>query len=73
MRAGSLPAAVLYFLERRDIVTYLIKASYNGNTIKRTAYGDLQAWLIINQLAHDGCVDISMQEQPAEESKNDNA
>lgn len=54
-------------------MTYLIKASYNGNTIKRTAYGDLQAWLIINQLARDGCIDISMQEQPTEESKNDNA
>lgn len=43
-------------------MTYDIKANYNGQTIRRVAYGDLQAWIIINQLSRDGCKDICMNE-----------
>lgn len=42
---------------------YDIKASLNGQTVRRVAYGDLQAWLIINQLTRDGCEDICMSER----------
>lgn len=35
-------------------MTYDIKASLNGQTVRRVAYGDMQAWLIINQLSRDG-------------------
>ncbi|WP_444240905.1 hypothetical protein [Eshraghiella crossota] len=44
-------------------MTYDIKASINGQTVLRVAYGDMQAWLIINQLSHDGCKDICMSER----------
>lgn len=39
---------------------YDIKASLNGQTVRRVAYGDMQAWLIINQLSRDGCINICM-------------
>ena len=42
---------------------YDIKASLNGQTVRRVAYGDLQAWLIVNQLTRDGCVNICMSER----------
>lgn len=29
-------------------MTYDIKANLNGKTLRRVAYGDMQAWLIIN-------------------------
>ena len=41
-------------------MTYDIKASLNGQTVRRVAYGDMQAWLIINQLSRDGCINICM-------------
>lgn len=44
-------------------MTYDIKASLNGQTVRRVAYGDMQAWLIINQLSRDGCEDICMSER----------
>jgi hypothetical protein len=44
-------------------MTYDIKASINGQTVRRVAYGDMQAWLIINQLSRDGCKDIRMSER----------
>lgn len=44
-------------------MTYDIKATFKGQTLRRVAYGDLQAWLIINQLARDGCKDICMIER----------
>lgn len=44
-------------------MTYDIKASLNGQAVRRVAYGDLQAWLIINQLTRDGCIDICMSER----------
>ncbi len=44
-------------------MTYDIKANYSGQTIRRVAYGDLQAWIIINQLSRDGCKDICMNER----------
>lgn len=42
---------------------YDIKATINGQIVHRVAHGDLQAWLIINQLARDGCKDICMSER----------
>lgn len=44
-------------------MTYDIKASLNGQTVRRVAYGDMQAWLIINQLSRDGCEDICISER----------
>lgn len=41
---------------------YNIKASLNGQTVRRVAYGDLQAWLIVNQLSRNGCKNICMSE-----------
>lgn len=42
---------------------YDIKATFKGQTLRRVAYGDLQAWLIVNQLSCDGCKDICMSER----------
>lgn len=42
---------------------YDIKATFKGQAVHRVAYGDLQAWLIINQLSRDGCKDICMSER----------
>ena len=36
-------------------MTYDIKAILNGQNVRRVAYGDMQSWLIINQLSRDGC------------------
>lgn len=44
-------------------MTYDIKATLNGQIVRRVAHGDLQARLIINQLARDGCKDICMSER----------
>ena len=44
-------------------MTYDIKADHNGQTVRRVAHGDLQAWLIVNQLTRDGCVNIYMSER----------
>ena len=44
-------------------MTYDIKADHNGQAVRRVAYGDLQAWLIVNQLSHDGCKNICMSER----------
>ncbi len=41
---------------------YIITATYKGRRITRTAFGDFQAFTIINQLARDGCVDIGIRE-----------
>ena len=41
---------------------YDIRATFKGQSVRRVAYGDMQAWLIINQLSHDGCKDICMSE-----------
>lgn len=41
-------------------MTYDIKADHNGQAVHRVAYGDLQAWLIVNQLSRDGCINICM-------------
>ena len=42
---------------------YDIKATFKGQSVRRVAYGDMQAWLIINQLSRDGCKDIYMSER----------
>lgn len=42
---------------------HIITAKYKSRTITRTAYSDYQAWVIINQLARDGCTDIGMREE----------
>lgn len=39
---------------------YDTKADFNGQAVHRVAYGDLQAWLIVNQLSRDGCINICM-------------
>ena len=44
-------------------MTYDIKADHNGQAVRRVAYGDLQAWLIVNQLTRDGCITICMSER----------
>lgn len=44
-------------------MTYDIKADHNGQAVRRVAYGDLQAWLIVNQLTRDGCINICMSER----------
>lgn len=44
-------------------MTYDIKATLKEQTLRRVAYGDLQAWLIINQLSRDRCIDICMSER----------
>jgi hypothetical protein len=44
-------------------MTYDIKADHNGQAVRRVAYGDMQALLIINQLTRDGCRDICMSER----------
>lgn len=44
-------------------MTYDIKADFNGQTVRPVAYGDMQAWLIINQLLRDGCKNICMSER----------
>ena len=44
-------------------MTHDIKADHNGQSVRRVAYGDMQAWLIINQLSRDGCKDIYMSER----------
>lgn len=44
-------------------MTYDIKATFKGQAVRRVAYGDLQAWLIVNQLARNGCKDICMSER----------
>ena len=48
--------------ERRGVM-YIITAMHNGRKITRTAFGDFQAFTIINQLAREGCVDIGMREE----------
>lgn len=42
---------------------YIITATYRGRKITRTAFGDFQAFTIINQLAREGCVDIGMRKE----------
>ena len=42
---------------------YIITATYKGRRITRIAFGDFQAFTIINQLTRDGCVDIGMREE----------
>ena len=42
---------------------YIITATYRCQNITRTAFGDFQAFTIINQLAREGCVDIGMREE----------
>lgn len=42
---------------------YIITATYRGRKITRTAFGDFQAFTIVNQLARDGCVDIGMRKE----------
>ena len=44
-------------------MTYDIKASLNEQTVRRVAHGDWQAWLIVNQLTRDGCINICMSER----------
>ena len=52
-------------------MTYDIKADHNGQAVRRVAYGDLQAWLITNQLSRDGCKDIYMSERVTSGGRKD--
>lgn len=54
--------SALYRAERR-VDMYIITATYRGRKITRTAFGDFQAFTIINQLAREGCVDIGMRKE----------
>lgn len=42
---------------------YVITANYNGERIKRVAYSDFQAWVVVNTLAREGATDIKMKEE----------
>ena len=42
---------------------YIITATFKGREITRIAFGDFQAFTIINQLAREGCVNIGMREE----------
>ena len=42
---------------------YIITAMYKDRKITRTAFGDFQAFTIVNQFARDGCVDIGMRKE----------
>ena len=48
---------------RKEEDMYIITATYRGRKITRTAFGDFQAFTIVNQLARDGCVDIGMRKE----------
>jgi hypothetical protein len=50
-------------IRRWESVIYDIKATHNDQSVRRVAYGDMQAWLIINQLSRDGCKNICMSER----------
>ena len=52
-------------------MTYDIKASLNGQSVRRVAYGDMQAWLIINQLSRDGCINICMSKRGSSGGRKD--
>jgi len=52
-------------------MAYDIKADFNGQALHRVAYGDMQAWLIINQLSRDGCRDICMSERGTSGGRKD--
>lgn len=41
---------------------YLITAMNNGRSVERIAFGDFQAFTIINLLSREGCTDIGMRE-----------
>ncbi len=41
---------------------YIITAAYQGRRVKRTAFSDFQAWVIINTLTREGCTGIAMRE-----------
>ena len=45
---------------------YIITATYKGSRITRTAHSPKQAYIIINQLARDGCTDMGMREETEE-------
>lgn len=42
---------------------FIITALYKGIRIKRKAFGEFQAFTIINLLAREGCTDIGMREE----------
>ena len=42
---------------------YIITATYRDRKITRTAFGDFQAFTIINQLVREGCTNIGMREE----------
>jgi hypothetical protein len=41
----------------------IITTEYEGKKIERVVYGDFQAFIVINQLKHDGCKNIGMREE----------
>ena len=42
---------------------YIITATFLEKRIERIAYGDFQAWLIVNTLKREGATDIGMREE----------
>lgn len=53
--------------ERGDTMI-IITATYKGERITRIAYGDFQAFTVINLLAREGAADIGMREAGREKS-----
>lgn len=45
---------------------YIIRGIYKGNKIERIAFGDFQAFTIINQLTRDGVTELEMCEDVKE-------
>ncbi len=41
----------------------IITATYKGQKIKRIAYSELKAFMIINTLAREGAINIGMREE----------
>ena len=48
---------------RKEISMIIITATYKGQKIKRIAYSELQAFMIINTLAREGAINIGMREE----------
>ena len=48
---------------RKEISMIIITATYKGQKIKRIAYSEFQAFMIINTFAREGAINIGMREE----------
>lgn len=62
---GTQPLLSVHIIQegRRAQRTYTITAKHKGNKITRKAFGDTQAFVIINQLSREGCTEIGIKEE----------